>query len=202
MKRTDKDLPRLIWNWVWKTENTKLLTVLALVAVLMNILGCRMQQIDVQRAEERGREAAYAERDAAEEAVRAETFAAETAQQSQYDRKLKLLCQQVYGLYQVGARRADQMELAAWVAINRVDDTRWPDTLEEVLLQPEQWQGMSEENPVLQDIYTVCKEALDAYTTGGIRPIAPDFVYLSYENGKLSARTEYIDSASCRYMER
>ena len=37
---------------------------------------------------------------------------------------------------------------------------------------------------------------------GGARNVTPEFVFLKLSGGKVELRTEYIDSASCRYMER
>ena len=116
--------------------------------------------------------------------------------------EVDLLSRMIYGYYRAGATRPDQWELIAWAAVNRVEANDYPDTLEAVITQKSQWQGFSEDNPVLTDIQAVAADVLDTWHSGGARSVAPEFVFLKLSGGKVELRTEYIDSASCRYMER
>ncbi len=118
------------------------------------------------------------------------------------DDEADLMARMIYGYYAAGALRADEWELIAWVSINRTENSLWPDELSEVLLQDEQWQGFSEGNPILQDIRKVAETALETWHNGGARPVGPEFVYLKLENGKVQLRTEFLDSPTCRYVER
>ena len=187
-------LPKMIWNWFCRRENRLLPLLFALIWALVILLGCRVQQRDVALAETRGREAALEELSAAvvepEDPAPAE------------DSEAKLLARMLYGYYQAGATRADQWELIAWVAVNRTEASLWPEELREVLLQPEQWQGFSEGNPILQDILTVAENVLEVWHSGGARPLAPEFVYLAQSGSRTQARTEYIESGTCRHVER
>lgn len=187
-------LQKMIWNWFCRKENRLLPLLFALVWALVILLGCRVQQRDVALAENRGREAALQE-------LSASVVEPEDPEPTEDD-EAALLARMLYGYYQAGATRADQWELIAWVAVNRAEAALWPSELRDVLLQPEQWQGFSEENPILQDILTVAEDVLDTWHSGGARPLAPEFVYLAQSGTRTQVRTEYIESGSCRYVER
>lgn len=87
--------------------------------------------------------------------------AAETAQEPETEQEretIVLLAKMLWG----EARGCSTTEQAAcvWVALNRVSDPRWPDTLREVLLQPEQFRGLREDNPATEDLMALAEDVL------------------------------------------
>ncbi len=87
--------------------------------------------------------------------------AAETAQEPEAEQEretIVLLAKMLWG----EARGCSTTEQAAcvWVALNRVSDPRWPDTLREVLLQPEQFRGLREDNPATEDLMALAEDVL------------------------------------------
>lgn len=61
---------------------------------------------------------------------------------------------------------ADEWRLVVWCVLQRVDDSRWPDTVEGVVMQPGQFHGYAEGNPVDPDIYEVCAGELARWAAG------------------------------------
>lgn len=87
--------------------------------------------------------------------------AAEAAQEPEAEQEretIVLLAKMLWG----EARGCSTTEQAAcvWVALNRVNDPRWPDTLREVLLQPEQFRGLREDNPATEELMALAEDVL------------------------------------------
>ena len=87
--------------------------------------------------------------------------AAEAAQEpetEQEEETIVLLAKMLWG----EARGCSTTEQTAcvWVALNRVSDPRWPDTLREVLLQPEQFRGLREDNPATEELMALAEDVL------------------------------------------
>ena len=58
-----------------------------------------------------------------------------------------------------GCTRDNQVK-CAWVVLNRVDDERFPDTIQSVLSQPSQFHGYSPSFPVTDELYAVALDVL------------------------------------------
>lgn len=48
----------------------------------------------------------------------------------------------------------------AWCILNRVDDDRWPDTIQEVIGQPNQFTGYKASNPVDEDLLIISMDVI------------------------------------------
>ena len=48
----------------------------------------------------------------------------------------------------------------AWCVLNRVDDDRWPDTIQEVIGQPNQFTGYKASNPVDEDLLIISMDVI------------------------------------------
>ena len=82
-----------------------------------------------------------------------------------------------------GCTRDHQIK-CAWVVCNRVDDERFPDTIQGVLSQPHQFHGYSESFPVTDEIYSVAFDVLTrwSYEKQGIpvrRELAKSFLWFT-----------------------
>ena len=62
-----------------------------------------------------------------------------------------------------GCTRDNQIK-CAWVVCNRVDDERFPDTIQGVLGQPHQFHGFSESFPVTDELYDVAFDVLTRWS--------------------------------------
>ena len=62
-----------------------------------------------------------------------------------------------------GCTRDNQIK-CAWVVCNRVDDERFPDTIQGVLSQPHQFHGYSESFPVTDELYNIAFDVLTRWS--------------------------------------
>ena len=62
-----------------------------------------------------------------------------------------------------GCTRDNQIK-CAWVVVNRVDDERFPDTIQGVLEQPSQFHGYDPSYPVTDELYSVAFDVLTRWS--------------------------------------
>ena len=62
-----------------------------------------------------------------------------------------------------GCTRDNQIK-CAWIVCNRVDDERFPDTIQGVLSQPSQFHGYDPTFPVTEDLYNVAFDVLTRWS--------------------------------------
>ena len=62
-----------------------------------------------------------------------------------------------------GCTRDNQIK-CAWVVVNRVDDDRFPDTIQGVLSQPHQFHGYDPAYPVTDELYNVAFDVLTRWS--------------------------------------
>ena len=62
-----------------------------------------------------------------------------------------------------GCTRDNQIK-CAWVVVNRVDDERFPDTIQEVLEQPSQFHGYDPKYPVTDELYSIAFDVLTRWS--------------------------------------
>ena len=82
-----------------------------------------------------------------------------------------------------GCTRDNQIK-CAWIVCNRVDDERFPDTIQGVLSQPHQFHGYSESFPVTDELYNIAFDVLTrwSYEKQGIpvrRELASSFLWFT-----------------------
>lgn len=130
-------------------------------------------------------------------------LAAEAAQEpetEQEEETIVLLAKMLWG----EARGCSTTEQAAcvWVALNRVSDPRWPDTLREVLLQPEQFRGLREDNPATEELMALAEDVLSrrarelAGEAAVGRVIPEDYFFWAGDGKRNHFRKEYRDTAT------
>ena len=84
-----------------------------------------------------------------------------------------------------------------WCILNRVDDPRFPNTIAEVVLQKNQFQGFSWNNPE-EPFHDLAREILILWHEG-VREIPTDMVYCSGKNGHQRFRNEYQITANTQF---
>lgn len=70
-----------------------------------------------------------------------------------------------------------QQRAVCWCIFNRVDDSRFPDTIIGVVSQPHQLQGYSSSNPVWESLYDVAYSCLVDWHKGENRVLEPEFCW-------------------------
>lgn len=166
-----------------------------LLLMLFLLIGCRGGLRDMEAAVERGRATAMAERDAAELSARIEAEAA--AVTPELKARAELLAKLLFS--QCPTNSAAQKYDFCWIPINRTEDPRWPDNIEDVIRQEGQWMGRAEDNPVLEEDYQIALRVLIVWEEGGHRPVHPRFVFLEWHTDYLIFRSEFLDSPTCEY---
>ena len=99
-----------------------------------------------------------------------------------------------------------QQQAVVWCILNRVDDERFPNTVAEVITQPQQFHGYSERNPVDAELYAVALDTMarwqmEPYVKGGTGRVLPkQFVYFG-GNGTVNRYRDAYDTKTANYWE-
>lgn len=101
-------------------------------------------------------------------------------------------------LYPMQYNTDEGLKSACWCAINRVGSKWYPDTIQEVCEQKEQWMGWSDENPVVERLYNIASEQLRLWHNG-VHAIGTDYVFLSWNSKEITLRTTYEGGSGCHY---
>ena len=94
-----------------------------------------------------------------------------------------------------GCTRDNQIK-CAWVVLNRVDDERFPDTIQGVLSQPSQFHGYSPDFPVWDELKEVARDVLTRWSLEkqGVtveRELPKTYLWFTGYNGSNHFREEY-----------
>ena len=102
-------------------------------------------------------------------------------------------------LYGVKDNSEQDLRTMCWCVFNRVDSPDYPDTLEEVIAQPQQWMRYDPESPVIDSLYKIAEQELDAWQNGKTRPITSDFVYMNWTPSQIKLRNAWKDGSTTDY---
>lgn len=85
--------------------------------------------------------------------------------------------------------------------INRVlnEGNGFANTLEEVMLQPSQWTGFSENNQIIDRYYKIAKEVINDFYNSTPRPCSADFCWAELRRDGIWLKNEYSDSRYVKY---
>ena len=94
-----------------------------------------------------------------------------------------------------GCARDNQIK-CAWVVCNRVDDDRFPDTIQGVLEQPSQFHGYDPTYPVMDELYSIAFDVLTrwSYEKQGIpvrRELANTYLWFTGDGEQNHFREEW-----------
>lgn len=109
------------------------------------------------------------------------------------DEDLILLAKTVYG----EARGCSTVEQAAviWCILNRVDsqDSYYPDTIKEVIMQKNQFVGYSASNPVLDEYYNLALDVVNRWKTENQegRVLPKEYLFFHGDGNKNFFRTKF-----------
>lgn len=102
-------------------------------------------------------------------------------------------------LYGVKDNSTDDLRTLCWCVFNRVDSPDYADSLEAVIEQPEQWMRYSPESPVLEELYNIAREELEAWRNGPTRPCGTDYVFMTWSPTEIVLRNTWTNSSQTRY---
>ena len=90
----------------------------------------------------------------------------------------------------------DNQQKAVWCVLNRVDDSRFPDTIQGVLSQPSQFHGYSPDFPVWDELYAVALDVLTRWSLEkqGVtveRELLPEYVFFTGDGIQNNFRAVY-----------
>ena len=90
----------------------------------------------------------------------------------------------------------DNQVMAVWCVLNRVDDPRFPDTIQGVVSQPSQFHGYSPDFPVWDELYAVALDVLTRWSLEkqGVtveRELLPEYVFFTGDGIQNNFRAVY-----------
>ena len=90
----------------------------------------------------------------------------------------------------------DNQAMAVWCVLNRVDDPRFPDTIQGVLSQPNQFYGYSPDFPVWDELKEVARDVLTRWSMEkqGVtveRELLPEYVFFTGDGVQNHFRAVY-----------
>ena len=90
----------------------------------------------------------------------------------------------------------DNQQKAVWCVLNRVDDPRFPDTIQGVLSQPSQFHGYSPDFPVWDELKEIARDVLTRWSLEkqGVtveRELPNTYLWFTGYNGSNHFREEY-----------
>lgn len=119
-------------------------------------------------------------------------------EQSDREKDISAISKVLYG-YRYNSDR--DLEGIVWIILNRVDNQsefRSFETIQDVVNQPSQWMGYSNENPVLEELYNIVEDTLSKYENDGKRLFGQEYLYFEWRSDYIVFKTELYDSKTCR----
>ena len=101
-------------------------------------------------------------------------------------------------LYGIKDNSEADLRTAVWCVLNRVDNPWYPNSVQEVVEQKEQWMGYSGDNPILTDLKDLALEEIEKWYDGE-RPCGIEFVYLYWTPTKVTLRDSWQDGSTTNY---
>lgn len=175
--------------WALALGAKYLLCVLILVA--WTLAACRYGQrkaLDTYRVWMNDYEAAQAA--AAQEAIEKDPYTI------QLNAEADLLAKVLYG---VKDNSTDDLKTYCWCVFNRVDNEHYPDTLEDVIAQPNQWMRYDPTNPILESLFQIAREQLNAWHTDTHRPVSSEYVFMNWSAKDICLRDVWAEGSGTHY---
>lgn len=102
-------------------------------------------------------------------------------------------------LYGVRDNDTDDLKTYCWCVFNRVDNSAFPSTVEDVIAQPNQWMRYDQTNPILEDLYQLAREQLDAWHSDSHRPVSSEYVFMSWSANDICLRDNFYEGSGTHY---
>ena len=128
------------------------------------------------------------------ERVRAE-YAAVEPYERQLNEEADMMAKVLYG---VKDNDNDDLRTYCWCVFNRTDNPSFPSSLADVIGQPNQWMRYSEDNPVLENLYQLAREQLDAWHSQR-RPVSNEFLFMNWTEKDIVLRDNFKEGSQTHY---
>ena len=89
--------------------------------------------------------------------------------------------------------------LACWVVLNRVESSEYPNNIEEVLLQPEQFCEFSDKEEPTEANFIIATNQLSRYYNEDIRPVPSTAVFITVSNNGVELRNDFKETTRTQY---
>ena len=89
--------------------------------------------------------------------------------------------------------------LACWVVLNRMESSEYPDSIEEVLLQPGQFCEFSDKEEPTEANFIIATNQLSRYHNGDIRPVPSTAIFITVNNNGVELRNDFKETARTQY---
>jgi len=196
----------LMREFPWFTKFYNALGALAVLVLIVSLIVWRVDIVKEQKATEAAA-IAFAEQRAAEELRIQQEKEAELAEQlalaQQQEADTILMAKFIGGINgfveNYGYSENDLRTYAECV-INRVYDKKhgFPNTIEEVIRQENQWVGFSDDNQVIDQYYKIANVVVSNYYANANRPVSSDFCWVELRREGCWLKNEYSDSPYVR----
>ena len=136
----------------------------------------------------------------AEVRAQEEAAALEERQSDPYTAQLDAEAEQLARvLYGVKDNKTDDLITYCWCVFNRVDNSAFPSTLEDVIAQPNQWMRYDQTNPILESLYQLAREQLNTWHTENHRPVSADYVFANWSSNDICLRDNFHEGSGTHY---
>lgn len=102
-------------------------------------------------------------------------------------------------LYGIKDNDESDLKTYCWCVFNRVDNSSYPSTLEDVIAQPKQWVQYDPENPILEDLYQIAYEQLDEWYSNSHRPCSSEYVFVNWTPNDICLRDNFREGSGTHY---
>lgn len=116
--------------------------------------------------------------------------------EAQLDAEAELLAKVLYG---VKDNDNDDLRTYCWCVFNRIDNSAFPDTLEDVIAQPNQWMRYDPTNPIIESLFQIAREQLDAWHRNAHRPVTNEYVFMNWSKNDICLRNVWAEGSGTRY---
>lgn len=136
---------------------------------------------------------------AAKDEIAASRFiSGEESKTLQMEREARAIAKALDGIKGI-TERDDDLRTYAWNILFRVADPGYPNSVEEVVSQPNQYMGYADNNPVVTGKYRIAYEVVESFYAGNW-PADSKFLYAEWDaKGKVILRNTYLAGRDTEY---
>ena len=189
-------------KYVIDFRKVKTLILILQSVILLMIAGCRSQLVKDTNKFQAEIEALQASHSAEIAQITAQAEQGIYATQylsSEYEKDAWTLGQWLDCLDQRYSLTPEAKALACWVVLNRMESSEYPDNIEDVLLQPEQFCEFSNEKAPTEANFIIATNQLSRYYNGDIRPVPSTAVFITVSNNGVELRDDFKETARTQY---
>ena len=189
-------------KYVIDFRKVKALILILQSVILLMITGCRSQLVKDTNKFQAEIEALQASHNAEIAQITAQAEQGIYATQylsSKYESDAWTLGQWLDCLDQRYSLTPEAKALACWVVLNRMESSEYPDNIEDVLLQPEQFCEFSDKEEPTEANFIIATNQLSRYYNGDIRPVPSTAVFITVSNNGVELRDNFKETAKTQY---